>query len=425
MAMTIPQLGKALEDLTKAFTNGKVDSLEFKAQVQEMSLKLQGNKAVINVEDFITGSAEEEIKTDITPKSLKDISQETTGKEPFIITADELGIFENGKRYCVSADFKALSYNLPPFVRALCLRGEKELASDEKPLTPSLTRGFITLNFVYEKPPVNENVLLQFTVGSLSGGQSGDVEWSNFKIEKITKGFSEKQKQAAQVALDDFLSKAEQYTNVIRNKNGSIVVPDAVDDRDAVNLKTVDEKITQKVAGEIESLTEKIKNELKTYADARLIAVLEKGYIQWPGMASPKESPELQFEGYQWVEVNYDGNFFRAKGRLAKAFSDKNLTKDNVKNGEYIFSNDEQDDTIRNITGEVGVNEGDSVAAWSNNKTNNGALFSDKNFRSWSMGQGVSNMYYKNLKFDASKVVPTADENRPRNPISIWKLVKK
>ncbi|MGF7108270.1 hypothetical protein J2Z29_000819 [Treponema pedis] len=53
-------------------------------------------------------------------------------------------------------------------------------------------------------------------------------------------------------------------------------------------------------------------------------------------------------------------------------------------------------------------------------------MFSDKNFRSWSMGQGVSNMYYKNLKFDASKVVPTADENRPRNlTISIWKLVKK
>ena len=93
-------------------------------------------------------------------------------------------------------------------------------------------------------------------------------------------------------------------------------VPDDVDNSDV--LKAL-KKITQE------------------YTNQKFIDYYQKGYIQMPGMPSPLEDASMHYEGYSWHEVNYDGNFFRSKGRNAKAFSSKKLKKKtNQKWGLYL-----------------------------------------------------------------------------------------
>ena len=152
--------------------------------------------------------------------------------------------------------------------------------------------------------------------------------------------------------------------------------------------------------------------------DKRFINLYKNGYIQWPGMPSPLEDVSLHFEGYSWYEVNYDGNFFRAKGRNAKPFSSKKLTKEQIKNGSYVSQDDEQGDAIRDFSvnrdGLLGLFFwGDRVsqrASW------NG-------YFPW--GDAPDKIYGIDTKFSASRKVPTAEENRPRNlTFTIWALVK-
>ena len=155
--------------------------------------------------------------------------------------------------------------------------------------------------------------------------------------------------------------------------------------------------------------------------DRRFIQIFQNGYIQWPGMPSPLEDTSLHFEGYSWYEVNYDGNFFRAKGRNAKAFSAKRLTKEQIKDGAYIFQDDEQGDAIRNIYGETGFGYVNANAAISN------GVFKVLNpgYTHGVVTQGISNSSMSLLSFQAGLVVPTAEENRSRNlTFTIWVLVK-
>ena len=155
--------------------------------------------------------------------------------------------------------------------------------------------------------------------------------------------------------------------------------------------------------------------------DRRFIQIFQNGYIQWPGMPSPLEDTSLHFEGYSWYEVNYDGNFFRAKGRNAKAFSAKKFTKEQIKDGAYIFQDDEQGDAIRNIYGETGFGYVNANASISN------GVFKVLNpgYTHGVVTQGLSNSSMSLLSFQAALVVPTAEENRSRNlTFTIWVLVK-
>jgi len=162
----------------------------------------------------------------------------------------------------------------------------------------------------------------------------------------------------------------------------------------------------------------------KKYTDELLIKIFQNGYIQWPGMPSPLEDTALHFEGYSWYEVNYDGNFFRAKGRNAKAFSAKKLTVDHIKNGTYIFQDDEQGDAIRNIKGTLGPFDDGESARMSSIVSGCFQIG----------GRGVRDMETSGtdldgflINFDASKAadVSVAEENRSRNlTFTIWALVK-
>ncbi len=190
-------------------------------------------------------------------------------------------------------------------------------------------------------------------------------------------------------------------------------------------------------AGNI-ALTEEVKQHISQavvsankYTDDLLIKIFQNGYIQWPGMPSPLEDTSLHFEGYSWYEVNYDGKFFRAKGLNAKTFSAKKLTVDHIKNGAYIFQDDEQGDTIRDISGVFGSDSrqpnifsetsvGRSGCFEATKEPTRGGSPSGKT----ASGNGDSGKWL-NIKFKASRAVPTSNENRPRNlTFTIWVLVK-
>lgn len=138
----------------------------------------------------------------------------------------------------------------------------------------------------------------------------------------------------------------------------------------------------------------------KKYTDELLIAIFQNGYIQWPWM--PKPETVFTFEGYRWAEVNYDGCFFRSKGK-----------------GANPFDGEEQGDAIRNISGYFEIYTYDGYYNYAD-----GRLFNIKRGR----GQGESYKYAGNnvrVDLDASNIVPTAEENRSRNrTFIIWKLEK-
>ncbi|MGP1443881.1 hypothetical protein [Treponema sp.] len=178
--------------------------------------------------------------------------------------------------------------------------------------------------------------------------------------------------------------------------------------------EAVETKVKEAVAAKEVSLLTKI--------DKKFIEQYKNGYIQWPGMPSPLEDTSLHFEGYSWYEVNYDGNFFRAKGRNAKAFSSKRLTKEQIKNGAYIFQDDEQGDAIREIWGHSKTDINFTTGELRQNEM--GAFFRSYAFNLPYKGSS-GYLTYGDLVFRASRVVPTAEENRSRNlTFTIWVLVK-
>ena len=162
-----------------------------------------------------------------------------------------------------------------------------------------------------------------------------------------------------------------------------------------------------------------IKKITQEYTNQKFIDYYKNGYIQWPGMPSPLEDASMHYEGYSWHEVNYDGNFFRSKGRNAKAFSSKKLTKEQIKNGDYIFQEDEQGDAVRNIKGRFRMQArkpSDPIAP-----------FYVENKLDYDQLGGGNFLYKYDIGFDLTKIegFPTAEENRSRNlTFTFWVLVK-
>ncbi|MGI5085489.1 hypothetical protein [Treponema putidum] len=185
-------------------------------------------------------------------------------------------------------------------------------------------------------------------------------------------------------------------------------------------LSAASEGLQESINTKVNKAMETAETTLLAKINSKFIEHYQKGYIQTPGMPSPLEDTSMHYEGYSWYEVNYDGNFFRAKGRNANPFSSKKLTKEQTRNGDYIFQDDEQVDTIRNIAGFFEV----YTASGSPNNSADEKLFHIKN----GSGQGESyQLAGRNLRveLDVSNIIPTAEENRPRNLTFIyWVLVK-
>ena len=133
-----------------------------------------------------------------------------------------------------------------------------------------------------------------------------------------------------------------------------------------------------------------------------MIKLFSHGYIQWPGEPAPNTI--YSFDGYEWEKIDYDGCFFRTEGKDA-----------------LPFDGGEQGDAIRNITGvfEAYRLAGDLV------EHNPSALFGERAPVATTYPQYAESGRNNRLRFDASRVVPTADENRPRNrTFIIWRLKK-
>jgi len=189
----------------------------------------------------------------------------------------------------------------------------------------------------------------------------------------------------------------QEYTDQINAVEGKVRAQGDIE-----TLRSAKSYIDQTVQAEAQTRAQGDADTLssaKKYTDELLIKIFQNGYIQWPWM--PKPETVFTFEGYRWAEVNYDGCFFRAKGKGANPF-----------NGE------EQGDAIRNITGTVAFDAGNRIISCS-------GVFKTVERggdRSW-----TADGYWEkqNMSFDASRVVPTADENRSRNKtFIIWQLKK-
>ena len=200
----------------------------------------------------------------------------------------------------------------------------------------------------------------------------------------IMRDASGRAKVAAPKADDDIARKAE----VDRGKEDTLK-----------SAKSYADQQTQAEAQERAQGDSATLADAKRYTNDLLIKIFQNGYIQWPGMPTPDTL--FTFEGYRWAEVNYDGCFFRAKGK-----------------GAHPFGGEEQSDAIRNIKGFLGIEGTLNFSAPFYKETP-----ARQKVDTW---QDYSEAYKRDeMGFDASLVVPTAEENRPRNrTFIIWKLEK-
>ena len=200
----------------------------------------------------------------------------------------------------------------------------------------------------------------------------------------IMRDASGRAKVAAPKADDDIARKAE----VDRGKEDTLK-----------SAKSYADQQTQAEAQERAQGDSATLADAKRYTNDLLIKIFQNGYIQWPGMPTPDTL--FTFEGYRWAEVNYDGCFFRAKGK-----------------GAHPFGGEEQGDAIRNIKGFLGIEGTLNFSAPFYKETP-----ARQKVDTW---QDYSEAYKRDeMGFDAGLVVPTAEENRPRNrTFIIWKLEK-
>ena len=197
--------------------------------------------------------------------------------------------------------------------------------------------------------------------------------------------------------ISQSVASANQYTDdAIKG------VSQSIDTGDTNTLQAAKKYADQNVQAETQARAQGDMDMLadaKRYINDLLIKIFQNGYIQWPWM--PKPETVFSFKGYRWAEVNYDGCFFRAKGKDANP-----------------FNGGEQGDAIRNIKGLVGIEGGVNPS---------GPFYiespSHKNVEAWNTA--AQEYTTESTCFDASRIVPTAEENRTRNrTFIIWKLEK-
>ena len=197
--------------------------------------------------------------------------------------------------------------------------------------------------------------------------------------------------------ISQSVASANQYTDdAIKG------VSQSIDTGDTNTLQAAKKYADQNVQAETQARAQGDMDMLadaKRYINDLLIKIFQNGYIQWPWM--PKPETVFSFKGYRWAEVNYDGCFFRAKGKDANP-----------------FNGDEQGDAIRNIKGLVGIEGGVNPS---------GPFYTEspspKNVEAWQTS--AQEYTTESTCFDASRIVPTAEENRTRNrTFIIWKLEK-
>ena len=260
-------------------------------------------------------------------------------------------------------------------------------AASIKEITASIDNGIGTPSVTVTATGTGAEKNVHFDFKNLKG-ETGDIALT----EEVKRHISRSVASANQYT-DDAIGAIEQRIEEANQR---------IDTGDTNTLQAAKKYADQNVQAEAQTRAQCDADTLlsaKKYTDELLIKIFQNGYIQWPWM--PKPETVFTFEGYRWAEVDYNGCFFRAKGKGANPF-----------NGE------EQGDAIRNITGTVAFDAGNRIISSS-------GVFKTVERggdRSW-----TADGYWEkqNMSFDASRVVPTADENRSRNKtFIIWQLKK-
>ncbi|QHX44175.1 hypothetical protein GWP43_12750 [Treponema vincentii] len=117
--------------------------------------------------------------------------------------------------------------------------------------------------------------------------------------------------------ISQSVASANQYTD-----DAIGAVKQRIDTGDTNTLQAAKKYADQNVQAETQARAQGDMDMLadaKRYINDLLIKIFQNGYIQWPWM--PKPETVFSFKGYRWAEVNYDGCFFRAKGKDANPFN--------------------------------------------------------------------------------------------------------
>ena len=228
---------------------------------------------------------------------------------------------------------------------------------------------------------------------------------------KVQQGLTNIAEKTAQGVVE-IGTKEQQASDALNNKVTHVqqLITTVTDAQNTLNKKTNEAKqyIDNQLSAASTGIDTKIRTVVQTHMtgeEAKLLEKVNQKFIQlftsiytvqFPGM--PRPDTVFTFEGYRWAEVNYDGCFFRAKGT-----------------GAEPFGGGVQGDAIRKIKGDCGYGFG-------NGGNVDGAFRCITQYDGAGSGEGYG---YYSMNFDIERVVPTANENRPRNlTIVIWKLEK-
>lgn len=275
---------------------------------------------------------------------------------------------------------------------------------------------------------VNNSIALRTDSGTLKASDAqNDNDLTTFaqtknQISNAKREMSAKLKEAKNELTHQFNTKIEELIDnapdalntlkeladaLTENKDGITAVNAALANR--YTKQETDEKIKNTVEGAFSGDNDILLKKV----NEKFIEHYQKGYLQMPGMPSPLEDTSMHYAGYSWHEVNYDGNFFRAKGRNAKAFSSKKLTKEQIKNGDYIFQDDEQPDSLKKHKHNVKVYNDGAPDGWEDHASYDGCKY-------W------NSRYNNGSDSDNMTTWETGDqETRSRNLTFVyWVLVK-
>lgn len=261
MADTLKGLRKALEDLTHAYKRilGIGTKITDYQKLEEIDSKVKAKEPILKVEDFITGDVSFS-KKNITPSSIANSVGISKTSQPFIINAKKLGLFKNGEKYALEANFVVKSAVLPSFVQIIMKNEATGTLLEKSRETPPTAR-IVELEFVY-KASSDDEILFLF---DLDGNLDYEVEWSRITFYKMEAEYTEEQKKAGAKLLELHVNNKNPFFNATRNSRGSISVPYALHNDDAIPKRQLDamkSNITTDLSTDITNVYKELKSSI-------------------------------------------------------------------------------------------------------------------------------------------------------------------
>ena len=248
MALTIPSLGKALEDVTAALKKNDNELKKVKdiqSYTETLIHRLHAKKPATGVEDFAEEAASPVVR-DITPETIKSteyaVEAKSDNNNAAAIVLSSLGILEDAKPYIISVNFKTETQPTPNVATVECVNvtATTVVATSDTPVVNGKCSAKLTFTYRLQQPTNEVKLLLYAGKKGATAGIAGT--YTHLKIEAIETLTKEQQQEKAQSLLDACVTERKPYYNVIRNKNG-ITVPEPQQAVEAVNKAYIDTRL--------------------------------------------------------------------------------------------------------------------------------------------------------------------------------------